>query len=61
MTQDFLIYDENVSLEAFKTIYHECAIKMYYSDMSLGYIIINIPKDDLILLIDKLIEINKYL
>jgi len=54
--ENFLIYDDNVSLEAFKTLDGDCAIRMYYNNHREEYIIINFSQADLKLLIEHLSE-----
>ena len=59
--ENFLIYDENVSLEATILEGEVCRIKMYYNPFSDDYISIKLDKDNLNMLIEHLVLIEKSL
>lgn len=58
--QNLLIFDDNVSLEAFhNTFTGTCAIKMYYNSSKEMYIIGNFSKDDIVSLASELLTISE--
>jgi len=62
METNFMIFDDNVSLEAFHNSFvGTCSIKMYYNNFKDGYIILSATKEDLQSLISELQTIEKQL
>lgn len=57
--QNFFIFDDNVSLEAFQNLTGDCSIKMYYNESKQMYIIANFTKEDVLSLISELQTISE--
>ena len=59
--KNFLIYDDNVSLEAFENLNGELSIKTYYNTDIDNYIIANFNEEQIMELVDQLAEfLNTY-